>query len=273
MPTNRDPEGFTRDFSGREAPCIAPFGGEGTGKTRLCATASQWAQEHGKTPAWLVFDRKTRRTVREVHAELGLPLPYISTDFITVKEALDISEMDREKDDEKIARIYTDVVSRIKQRIRSIADEPKIEPVIVETGTQLWDYISYSHFGRKQGVGKSRVWGPPKQDWTDMFDAISHKATVISFWERDAYVGDERANYTKPDGPPHLGYIVTSQIRLRQDRKKKLDEDAGETYVDRFALDVYVSQDNVGLEGVSGVLTGADINYTNLLRLLRPEGD
>jgi hypothetical protein len=72
-----------------------------------------------------------------------------------------------------------------------------------------------------------------------------------------------------PDGPPHLGYTTTTLIRLRCDRIRKLTE--RETYVDRFALDVYESQDNKGLEGIDGILNGENITFANVMMQLRPE--
>lgn len=266
------PEGFTRDFSGREAACIGVFGAEGTGKTRLLATAEEWAKERNFTPGWLVCDRKTRKTVREVYAEFGWDLPYINDkDFIDQSQALEIAQLDRESDKEnaKIQKIYSDVFRSLVHSAVNLGRIPEINPVILETGSQTWDWISFAHFGRKQGVGKSRVWGPPKQDWTDLIDGLSHKTLVISFWERDAYKGDERAGFTKPDGPPHIGYTTTSLVRCNFDQKKKLKED--ETVADRFSLDIYESQDNVGLAGVNEVLVGESITYSNLMMQLRPE--
>ncbi len=265
-----DLPGFDRDFSGREAPAICVFGAEGTGKTRFCATAGTYAAEHGQVPGWVVTDRKTRKTVREVCAELGIDLPYInSEDFISQRQAMDIAKLDREKDadNEKIRKIYSEVYGRLVDSVIALASRPEVEPIVFETGTQVWDWISYAHFGRKQGAGKSRVWGPPKQDWTDLMDALSHKTVLITLWERDAYRGDERAGFTKPDGPPHIGYTVTSAVRLNKRDKPAKGQ---ETYVDRFSLDVFQSQDNVGLEGDVGTLVGDGITYENLMNLLRP---
>ncbi len=266
------PSGFSRDFSGREAPAIGIFGAEGTGKTRLCATAGQYAAERDQIPGWLVCDRKTRKTVRETCESLGLDLPYInSKDFISQNEALEIAQLDRETDTDnaKIQKIYTGVVRELIKSAIELGRNPVINPIVLETGSQIWDWISYSHFGRKQGVGKSRVWGPPKQTWTDLVDGLSHKTLLITFWERDAYKGDDRLNFTKPDGPPHIGYCTTSLVRLTCDQKMKLKDD--QTYIDRFGCDIYESQDNVGLAGVNDILRGESITYENLMALLSPE--
>lgn len=269
------PAGFSSSeatWGGRTAPAIGIFGIEGSGKTRLCATATEYAQERGQVPGWLVCDRKTRKTVREVHQELGLLLPAMnSDDFISQAQALEIAGLNREedKDNAKIQKIYTEVFKRLVDAAVRLGQTDHISPIVFETGTQVWDWISYAHFGRKQGVGKSRVWGPPKQDWSDLVDALSHKTLIMSFWEKDAYAGEERAGFTKPDGPPHLGYTTTTLVRLTFDRKKKLGKE--ETHIDRFGLDVFESQDNVALAGTNGVLSGGAISYSNLMALLRPE--
>lgn len=271
MPS-KPPSGFVRDFAGREAPAIGVFGAEGSGKTRFCATATQYAAERNQIPGWLVCDRKTRKTVREVHAELDLDLPYIQKeDFISQAQALEIAKLDRESDADnaKIQKIYTEVIRKVITAATELGATPEVNPIIIETGTQVWDWISFSHFGRKQGVGKSRVWGPPKQDWTDLMDALSHKTLLLTFWEKDAYKGEERAGYTRPDGPPHVGYTLTTQIRLNFDQKKKLGKN--ETHLDRFSLDVYESQDNVALAGMDAVLTADAISYGSLMNMLRPE--
>lgn len=267
-----DPAGFDRDFSGREAPAIGIFGGEGTGKTRLCATAIEYAAERGQVPGFLVCDRKTRKTVRETCEALGLELPFINkTDFISQDKALEIAQLDREsdKDNATVQKIYTEVFRKLVSAAVELGRRDDIDPIVLETGSQVWDWISYSHFGRKQGVGKSRVWGPPKQDMTDLMDGLAHKTLICTFWERDAYKGEDRLNFTKPDGPPHLGYLMTSLVRLTFDQKMKLASD--QSYIDRFGLDIYESQDNVGLAGVNDVLRGDSITYSNLMALLRPE--
>lgn len=263
-------KGFTRDFSGREAACIGIFGSEGSGKTRLCASAGLWSADHDCTPGWLVCDRKTRKTVREVCAELGLEVPYINNgDFIAQSDALAMATLDRDKDDAKVKTIYASAYNRLLTAAVELADNPSINPIVFETGTAVWDWIGFAHFGRKQDVGKSRVWGPPKQDWTDLMDALSHKTVLITLWERDEYKNDQRTGFTKPDGPPHIGFTTTSIVRLNNDRTRKLQE--GETYVDRFSLDVYESQDNKGWEGVNAALIGEAITFSNLMGLLRPE--
>lgn len=267
-----DPVGFSRDFGGREAPAIGIFGGEGTGKTRLCATAGEYAAERGEVPGWLVCDRKTRKTVRETCEALGLELPYINKeDFIDQTQALEIAQLDRESDADnaKIVKIYSAVVKKFIAAGVELGKRKEVNPIIIETGSQVWDWISFAHFGRKQGAGKSRVWGPPKQDWTDLVDGLSHKTLIMTFWERDAYKGEDRLNFTKPDGPPHLGYVTTSLVRLTFDQKMKLKD--GDTFVDKFGLDIYESQDNVALAGVNDVLRGEAISFGNLMALLRPE--
>lgn len=262
-------KGFTHDFSGREAMALGVFGGEGAGKTRFLATTTEWAHARNTVPAWLVFDRKTRKTVREIHTNSGWDLPLINEkDFITPKQALEIARLDRETESDKVQKVYTDVYKSVLDIVGPLCEDKRVNPICLETGTALYDVISYAHFGKKQGVGKSRAWGPPKQDWSDLLDLLAAKTTLISFWERDEYKDDTRTGKTKPDGPNHLGYTITSLVRLNHDRRAK-DPDK------LFTLDVVQSQDNVALEGEGGesILTGDNVTFTNLMQLLRPEDE
>lgn len=265
------PKGFSRSFTDRTAPAIGVFGPAGAGKSRFLATATEWALERGKVPGWLVCDRKTRKTIKEIHSAHGWDLPYINEhDFIETKETIRIMKLDREaeKENTEIQKIYTGVFKRVLEAAGELADSNDVDPIIIETGNQVYDYISFAHFGKKQGAGKSRVWGPPKQDWTDLMMALAHKTVLISFWEKSAYDGDEKLKYTEPQGPPHLDYTTTTLVRLRQNEKKKVDD-----YTERFELDIYKSQENKALEGEKALLTGEAITYTNLMQLLVPDED
>lgn len=274
MVASKLPNGFSQDFGGREEPCIGIFGPEGSGKTRLAATAGEYASEHGQIPGWIVCDRKTRKTVREVCEELGLDIPLInSKDFITQDEALALA---LNENFVEVQKVYTKAVRALFEAAVTLGKSPNVNPIIFDSGTQLWDWIAFSHFGRKQDAGKARVWGPPKQDWTDLMDGLSHKKVVITLRAKEEWLNKMEGDKDKSaptgrlttDGPPHLGYTVTSLIRLRQERTRKLKE--GEDYVERFALDVVQSQDNVGLEGVDEILRGRDITFSNLMMQLRP---
>lgn len=256
-------KGFTNDFSGREGIALGIFGGEGAGKTHLGATATPWAMRRNKIPAWLVFDRKTRQTVRKVHEENGWPLPLINMeDFISPKSAIAIARKDRESEAKEIMKEYNDAYKRVLDVVGPLVESTKVDPIIIETGTALYDMIAFAHFGTKQGVGRDRVWGPPKQDWTDLMDLLSSKSLIISFWEKDEFKADTRTGRTKPDGPNHLGYTLTTLVRLNHNRR---DPNL------LFTLDIVQSQDNTGLESQDAILTNDDITFSNLMDRLRPE--
>lgn len=265
-PSSSLPPGFTRDFSRRECPCIGVFGPQGSGKTRLAATAGEWAAMHDKTPGWIVCDRKTRKTARETCEALGLDLPLINEqDFVTQQEALKLAV---NTDVEEVKKIYTGAIKKLIDAVVTLGSTPYVDPIVIDSGTQLWDWIAFSHFGRKQDVGKSRVWGPPKQDWTDLLDAVQHKNVLITFHSRDEYRNDNKTGNSTWDGPPHLGYTTTSVVRVTESNRKLQPH---ESYVDRFSLDVVESQDNKAQAGMDGVLAGEEITFMNLLMLLRPE--
>ncbi len=257
---------FSRDASGREAACIAAFGPEGSGKSRLFTTAGIYAATRGKVPGWIICDRKTRKTLRDVCAELGMEIPYINKeDFVSQSDGLALAT---NNDETVVKKIYTEAIKKVINAAVELGGNDSIEPIIFDSGTQLWDWIAFSHFGKKQEVGRARVWGPPKQDWTDLLDSLSHKTVLITLRSKDEWRNDNRTGVQTWDGPPHLGYTTTTVVRLSQsDRKLKDDE----TFIDRFSLDVVESQDNKGIESVNGILSGPDIDFTNLMSLLRPE--
>jgi hypothetical protein len=255
--------GFTRSIDRPDHGCFGIFGGEGSGKTRLCATATAWADARGKIPGWLICDRKTRKTVKDTHEEMGLTLPYMNdADFITQKQALALATNTNYAE---VQKTFEDVIKRLFDAAVALGGNANVEPIIIDSGTQLWDWIAYSHFGRKQDAGKSRVWGPPKQDWTDLLDALNNKLVLVTLKAKDEYKNDSRTGRATWDGPPHLGYCTTSVIRCDFNPRKQVDY-----YWDKFSLDVVESQDNVGLAGVDGVLGGQDITIENLMAQLRP---
>lgn len=259
--------GFSQTISRTDNGCFGIFGGEGSGKTRLCCTATDWALERGFTPAWIICDRKTRKTVKDYHTENDLSLPLMnSEDFLTQKQAIALAT---NTNFDEVKKAYEDVTKRLFASIATVAAESKINPIVIDSGTWVWDAIGFSHFGRKQDVGKSRVWGPPKQDWTDLVDSISHKLVLVTLKAKDEYKNDNRTGRETWDGPPHLGYCTTSVIRCAFDRTRALAPD--ETYVDRFSLDVVESQDNVALAGQDKVLTGAAITVSSLMAVLGRE--
>ncbi len=264
MAKNTDLSAFTQDFQRREEPCIAVFGPEGSGKTNLAATAGEWALANGTTPGWLICDRKSRKTVKESCDRLGLPYPYMNAnDFISQQDALKLAS---NEDTKVVIEAYKRTMTKFIEAAVQLGSSDKINPIVFDSGTQVWDWIAYSHFGRKQDVGKSRVWGYPKQDWTDIVDALQHKTVIITLRAKDEYQGDTRTGRATWDGPPHLGYTVTSVVRVGFDKKGNYDD-----HVERFYLDVVESQDNKGLEGVDRVLSGESVTFTNLLSMLRPE--
>lgn len=258
MPIKSIP-GFTQDLGAPDEAVWGIFGTEGSGKTYLCATAGEWSASRGEIPGWIVCDRKTRKTVRDTCDMLKIPRPFINEkDFVTQAEALTLAAND---DVAACQKIYTIAQRKLIEATIKLGETRDINPIVIDSGTQLWDWIAYAHFGKKQEVGRSRVWGPPKQDWTDLVNALSHKTLLITLRAKDEYKNDAKTGRYTWDGPVHLGYNSTSVLRMRQ----TTDDDG----VKSFALDVVESQDNKALEGQDGLLTGDDINFTTIYEMLR----
>jgi hypothetical protein len=249
------PEGFTRDFSKREKPCIGVFAPGYTGKTRFCATAGEWAEAQGTVPGWIICDRKTRQTIEATCALMGLPVPVMNKEpFLSHKQTLLLANSD---DEETTKKVYSEGFERITAAMTTLAGSPDIDPIIVDSGTELWDWIGYARLGRREGV-KARYWGPSKRDWKDLFDAFGHKTLLITFWAKQEWKDDKVTNKTVLDGPPHASYTTTTLVRLRKS--------PGEQY----SLDLVESIDNTALAGAEDLLTGEDITFKNLMN--RPEG-
>ena len=89
---NTNIPGFTQTINQPDNGCIGIFGGEGSGKTRLCATATMWALERDLVPGWIICDRKTRKTVKDYHSEMGLDLPFMNAnEFLTQQQAVGLA--------------------------------------------------------------------------------------------------------------------------------------------------------------------------------------
>lgn len=256
------PAGFEQSFSHREKPCIGIFAPAYGGKTRLCATASEWADARGTKPGWAICDRKTRQTIEYVCNEMGMTIPVMSKSvYITPQNALKLASSD---DEETTKKVYREAFDKLSDDLITLASLDYIDPIIVDSGTELWEWIGYSRLGRREGV-KGRYWGPSGRDWKDLFGALSHKTTLITLWERNTFKDDKVVpGQTAADGPPALSYTTTSLVRLRKtDRAKTNDE--------KYHLDLTESIDNKGLEGTDDLLTGEGITFSTLMSLLRPE--
>jgi len=236
------------------------FGAEGTGKTRLLVTAGEWAAERDQIPGWIVCDRKAKQTIRKVCEEMGIEIPMMNReDFVPQKDALTLASNDNV---EKCKEIYVAAQKRLIEATIKLGESKDINPIIIDSGTQLWDWISYAHFGKKQDVGRSRVWGPPKQDWTDLVDSLRHKTLCVTFRAKDTWKNDVKTGSLTWDGPPHLGYQSTTILRMRQSDDQERDGW-------RFACDVVQSQDNKGIEGADAILTDDAITFAMMYDLLR----
>jgi hypothetical protein len=256
-----NPVGFDRTFSMKDRPCIAVFAPGYTGKTRFAVTAGEWAASRGTVPGWIICDRKTRQTVEATCTELGIDPPLMSkSDYISAGAALKLANSD---DEETTKKVYTEAFNKITEDIIALASNDLVDPIIVDSGTELWEWIGYARLGRREGV-KARYWGPAKRDWKDLFEAVKHKTVIITFWARSEFKDDKMTGKTMLDGPPHYSYTTTTIVRLRKEEKAKTD-------AEKYLLDVTESIDNKAVEFEEGLLTGESITFANLMAILRPE--
>lgn len=274
--------GFTRSVR-RTCPAIALFGLESTGKTALAVSAGVWAEDNGTTPGWIITDRKTPNTIAERCAALKLPLPYMSDSFVKPDEAAEIIRADRwdlEGSAKKIMAVYTAIIERVLNAAAQLASAPEIDPVVIDVGTTVYDWMTYSYNAKKQDVGQQLKWGPPQLCWKDLCDGLEHKTVLITLWAREQWLAGKSTGLYIPDGPKTLGYTVTTQVRAVKDKHRKLRklgdslpdggiwEEDDEDESARFSLDIWESQENSAVAGQTNVLSGKDVNFTSLMRLL-----
>ena len=247
---------FKREITQREKPCIGIFADAYCGKTRLCATASEFAAMQGTVPGWLILDRKSRQTIEALHLEQGYDLPYINTkDFLDPRGALKLALTDN---DEETKKIYAEAFDRMTEAMSQLADNKDVDPIIIDNGTEMWDWIGYARLGRREGK-LQRYWGPANRDWKEFFGALNHKTTLITLQEKKY----DKDKPSEPDGPPNLKYTTTSLIRLTKKESKNI--------VTAYGLDVYQSIDNKAMEGVDNLLTNDEITVSNLIMQIRPD--
>lgn len=255
------PLGFTDDTSPDGKPCVGIVGLESVGKTRLAALAPD-------PQGWIVTDRKTRDTVDAIKAEFGKTIIMNKEDYVGQKDAL---VMAVSEDHNKAIKLYTEVQKRITDQAMQLASHPDIQTIVIDSGSTLCDYITFSHFGRKTGVGMARNWGPPKQDLKDLLAALKYKTLVLTLRAKEVWKDDKPTGKYSWEGLTNLGYEMNVVVNLRGDRKLRTVDGEKEPWQNRFALSVMQCQFNKATEDVPELLVGSDIDWENLASQCFPQ--
>jgi hypothetical protein len=102
------------------------------------------------------LDAKTRDTLKQECDQLGVPMPLTNKrDYVTAQDAMRLVALpDGTKDEaakamSEVKEFYTGVVSRIFKDAIRLADHKQIMTISIDPCTEFYDYLFYSHFGRK----------------------------------------------------------------------------------------------------------------------------
>jgi hypothetical protein len=202
--------GFTNDIASTvdDAIIMAIYGPEGSGKTRLLATAPG--------PLGIVpLDRKTRWTINKMAQELGRKDIFMPPDdFIRHQNPIALSLM-KEGEAQKY---YGEHVKRVMEAAYKLNQHPDVRAVGLDGGAQLWEDILFKHYGRNQRI-MPRDRGPANQDMIDFLSAMTGKHFILSLKAKEEWKDDKPSGKLQPSGMTNMGYHVTVVVEMMCNKK------------------------------------------------------
>lgn len=289
-------EGFSYQPEPDDKPSVGGFGKESTGKTRFGCTMPH---EDGVI-GLIAIDKKSKRTFSQMAQEMDVP--YIARDkpYISDKEARDIvmwaeddnvpgaggvgglSVADKEKakraieaQQKKVKAFFKGLVDRVFEDAYRLAESPDVESIVIDTNSQLFQWILFKHFGRTTQIPPiSR--SAPNQDMIDFVNMLRAKNTYFihranEIWKNTGKL-DKMGNPIKepsgrfePDGYKGIGAHLTVNLEFRN--KVSLAGDVNE----KFRVRVQTCQTNALLEGMElgeYGLVGEGITWDNLMAVI-----
>jgi hypothetical protein len=265
--------GFTTELHPDDRPSIGVFGPEGVGKTHFGITMP--------TPIGVIaLDKKCKRTTEAVAQELGI-LGKVYVNKKPIVSDLDCIRMAMMEDDtveqskeveEETKGFYRGVMNRVYDFGGNLAKTEAIQSVLVDTGSQLWQWILFKHFGRTTKImPRDRGWA--NQDMIDFFSMFRGKNLCVLHrakerWKKTGKVvkGEPEmapSGEMEPDGFRHMGTQLTANLELYAERNKM--------GTDKFRCRVLKCQTNPEVEGKElgeyGV-EGEDVTWDNVMVVL-----
>jgi hypothetical protein len=265
-------QGFTTDTTPDYKPAIAAFGVENVGKTRFLTTAPH---EDGLL-AVLALDKNSKGTIDRIKAETGdkriivNDKPYITAE-LAKKAALGEPKVVKE--------IYSSIYQRVLEDAMRLADNKDVESVGVDNASILFDFILFSHFGRRDQI-ESFQRGPANQDMIDLVLALGTKNLVLLHrsaeeWKDTGEVDSKGrkkqgpSGKFKPEGFNKIGGFVSAVLELTS--KRKAMGGGQMEYEDKYRAVVHSCKGNTLLEGQDlkeyGVC-GEAITWDNVVTVL-----
>lgn len=269
-------EGFTYDSTPDNKPAICVFGDENTGKSRFGCTAPH---DDGLI-GWLAMDKNSKSTIEEYKQKHQANHIIVnSKPFISHAESIKVA---LEEDPAKTKIIYKAVVDRVFTQAMALAQHPDIESVVIDDGSQLFDYLLFSHFGRRNQI-ESYLRGALNSDFVDFINALSSKNLVMicrgqDIWkdtgEVDTKTGKKKQAPTgllKPEGFGKIGKFMTAVLELTAKRKKPSTEDVQKALNEKYHCRVVTCKGDTLLEGQdldAYQIYGEAITWDNVITVL-----
>lgn len=231
---------------------IASFGPSGSGKTRMIATMP------GKIGV-IPLDRKSKRTIERVAAERNLPkgkIIFPKDDLVRLGKPMTLMLMDNDG----AMKFYRDHVNKVKDAIFTLAEDPTIDSIAIDSGTQLSEDVLFANYGRDQKI-MPRDRGTYNSELKQIFVAMQGKQVLVTHEARAIWVNDKPTNKQEPTGWSKLEYNVNMII-----------EHTGPPDTAEFQLIVRLCQDKPEFIGET-ILRGEEIDFPSLANIVYPDGD
>ena len=259
-------QGFTSDTRPTDKPCLAVYGLENVGKTRFACTAPC----SDGVLAFLALDKNTKRIVDDYKKSTGANIMVNKTQYITDKQAIELMQTETKSLEgnkltegiKKVRQIYTDALNRVADDIDRLVTSRDVESIAIDQNNLLFDWILFSHFGRKNQI-ESFSRAAPNQDMIDIINTLRNKNSVLVHRAADIYKeevdqhGNKKSSPTgrvKPEGFSKLGYLVTGVFELSSKKLTATESDLNHKDRDeilntKYRIKVVSCKGNTLLEG------------------------
>ncbi len=189
--------------------------------------------------------------------------------------AIAVTSGDEPKGLARIKEVYTGAVEKVLKMGMDFADHPDIKSIVLDTGSQFFEWILFSHFGRRNQIAPTSR-GAPNQDMIDFVNAMRSKNLVVvhrakEIWRATGAMDKSGSPIKEPsgkfesDGFRNIGGFLTANLELTN--RRIITDD----YSVKFRAKMVTCQCNVLLEGQDlheyGI-SGEGITWDNLMAVL-----
>jgi len=271
-------EGFTFDAVSENKPALCIYGEENVGKSRFGCTAPHSEGLVG----WLALDKNSKSAVESYKKAHGVNYLLVNKEpFLTHANAVKIAMTESPATTKTLCK---DMVKRVWDTGMRLAEHKDIESIVIDDGSILYDWILFSHFGRRNQI-ESFMRGGPNNDFIEFINAMGGKNLVLicrgtEVWkdtgEVDANGKKKQAptGLLKPEGFGKIGKFMTAVIELSARRKKPTTDDVKEALKEKYHCKIVTCKGDTLLEGQSlddYSITGEDITWDNVMTILKLE--